>query len=86
MSDTPSAAQDSIGAGPEEMLSAVFAQMVLQLANLAMMLLGKVPHPQSGQAVRDLEGARMLIDQLEMIEAKTKGISAKRSKRFSGRA
>lgn len=57
----------------EEELSALFAQMVLQQSNMAMMLLGKVPHPQSGQTMQDIEAARMFIDQLEMIEAKTKG-------------
>jgi hypothetical protein len=57
----------------EDMMAALFAQMVIQQANMAMMLLGKVPHPQTGQTLRDLEGARMFIDQLEMLEAKTKG-------------
>lgn len=56
-----------------EMQSARFAQLVMQQANMAFMLLGKVPHPESGKTVRDLEAARMFIDQLEMLEAKTKG-------------
>ena len=60
-------------AGYEEILSALFAQMVVQQANLAMMLMGKVPNPQSGQTMQDLDGARMFIDQLEMLRAKTKG-------------
>ena len=54
-------------------MSALFAQMVMQQANMAMMLLGKVPHPQTGETVRDLEAARMFIDQLEMLEIKAKG-------------
>lgn len=57
----------------DEILSALFAQMVMQQANMAMMLLGRVPHPESGETVQDLDGARLFIDQLEMIEAKTKG-------------
>ena len=57
----------------EEMMSALFAQMVMQQSNLAMMLLGKTPHPESGQTIRDMEGARLFIDQLEMLEVKTKG-------------
>lgn len=57
----------------EEMQSALFAQLVMQQSNLAMMLLGKVPHPESGQSVRDLESAKLFIDQLEMLEVKTKG-------------
>ena len=57
----------------EEMQSALFAQLVMQQANLAMMLLGKTPHPESGQTVRDLDAAQMFIGQLEMLEAKTRG-------------
>ena len=57
----------------EEMMSMLFAQMVMQQSNLAMMLLGKTPHPESGQTIRDIEGARLFIDQLEMLEVKTKG-------------
>jgi len=57
----------------EELLSAMFANMVVQQTNMAMMLLGKVPHPETGQLVQDVETARMFIDQLEMLEAKTKG-------------
>jgi hypothetical protein len=37
------------------------------------MLLGKAPHPESGQPARDLDGAQFFIDQLEMLEAKTQG-------------
>ena len=54
-------------------MAALFAQMVLQQANMAMMLLGKAPHPHTGENMQDLEGARMFIDQLEMLEVKTKG-------------
>lgn len=57
----------------EEMQSAIFAQLILQQSNLAMMLLGKVPNPHTGQTERDLEAARFFIDQLEMLESKTKG-------------
>jgi len=57
----------------EQTQSALFAQMVMQQVNLALMLLGKSPHPESGQSARDLDAAKMFIDQLEMLEAKTKG-------------
>jgi hypothetical protein len=57
----------------EEMMSALFAHLVIQNTNMALMFLGKVPHPQSGETVQDLETAKMFIDQLEMLEAKTKG-------------
>ncbi len=55
------------------MRSALFAQMVMQQSSMAMMLLGKTAHPQTGEIVRDLEAARLFIDQLEMLEYKTKG-------------
>jgi hypothetical protein len=57
----------------EEMMSALFAQLVVQQSNMAMLLMGKVPHPQTGQIMRDIEAARLFVDQLEMLEAKTKG-------------
>ena len=57
----------------EEMMSALFAQLVMQQSNMAMLLMGKMPHPQTGQTVRDIEAARLFIDQLEMLDAKTKG-------------
>ena len=56
-----------------DLQSALFAQLVLQQTNLALMLLGKMPNPQSGETMRDLDAARLLIDQLEMMETKTKG-------------
>lgn len=58
---------------PDQLRSALFAQLVMQQSSMAMMLLGKTPHPETGQAVRDLDAAKFFIDQLEMIEVKTKG-------------
>jgi hypothetical protein len=57
----------------EEMMSGLFAYLVMQQSNMAMMLMGKVPHPESGKAVKDLDSAKLFIDQLEMLEVKTKG-------------
>ena len=59
--------------GAEERMTALFAQMVLQQTNMALMLLGKIAHPQSGEVHKDVDAARMFIDQLEMLEAKTRG-------------
>lgn len=58
---------------PEEIMSALFANLVIQNTNMALMFLGKVPHPQSGQPIKDLESAQMFIDQLEMLAYKTRG-------------
>ena len=57
----------------EEMMSALFASMVMQQVNLAMLYLGQSPHPETGQPVRDIDAAQMFIQQLEMLESKTKG-------------
>jgi hypothetical protein len=51
----------------------LFAQMVVQQTNMAMIFLGKTPHPQTGKTHQDLDAARLFIDQLEMLEVKTKG-------------
>jgi len=53
--------------------AALFANLVVQQTSLAMMFLGRIPHPDTGQPMLDLEGARLIIDQLEMIQARTKG-------------
>src|SRR5438552_5586105 len=57
----------------QDELSFLFAQLVLQQSNMAMMLLGKLTHPESGKTVQDLDAAKLFIDQLEMLEVKTKG-------------
>ena len=54
-------------------MTALFAHLVMQQSNMAMMLMGKAPHPETGKPVRDLESAKLFIDLLEMLEAKTKG-------------
>ena len=59
--------------GADEMNSALFAHLVMQQSNMALMLLGKVAHPETGKAVRDVDAAKLFIDMLEMLEAKTKG-------------
>ncbi len=57
----------------EEMMSALFANLVVQNTNMALIFLGHAPHPQTGKKEIDLDNARYFIDQLEMIEIKTKG-------------
>ncbi len=60
-------------ASRDEIMAAHFASMVMQTAQMALMLLGQMPHPETGKTITDLEGAQMFIDQLEMLEVKTKG-------------
>jgi hypothetical protein len=54
-------------------VSASFAGMVLNHTQMALLLLGRTPHPTTGETIQDLDGARMLIDQLDMLEQKTRG-------------
>jgi hypothetical protein len=73
MSDSHTSDNATASGNPEEMKSALFEQLVMQQSNMAMMLLGRTPHPQTGQVACDLEAAQFFIDQLEMLESKTKG-------------
>jgi len=73
VNDTAPTGDPGAPAGREQYLSGLFAQLVMQQTNLTLMLLGQVPHPESGKTLLDLDGARMFIDQLEMIEARTRG-------------
>src|SRR3954470_99259 len=74
MNDSTQHPEDALAnASREEIMSALFANMVIQQTNMAMMLLGKVAHPETGQFIQDVESAKMFIDQLEMLEEKTKG-------------
>lgn len=73
MNPTHSPEENLTQAGGEEMLSALFANLVLQQSHLALLSLGKAPHPETGKHQQDLDAARMFIDQLEMIAVKTKG-------------
>jgi len=57
----------------DELHAALFAQLVMQQSNLAMMFLGATPHPQTGKTLFDLDSAQMFIAQLDMLEAKTRG-------------
>lgn len=73
MSDPMKPEPDLGGITRAELMSALFAQLIMQQSNMAMLLLGKVPNPQTGETIRDIEAARLFIDQLEMLEEKTKG-------------
>ena len=57
----------------DELHAALFAQMVMQQAGLALMFLGVRPHPETGKKVFDLDTAQAFIAQLDMLEAKTRG-------------
>ena len=57
----------------DDLTSAMFANLVIQQTNMALMFLGKAPHPDTGEPMQEMDSAQLLIDQLEMLEVKTKG-------------
>jgi hypothetical protein len=67
MNDQPS----ELSAG--EKASALFAQLVMQQTNMALMLLGRIANPNTGETLHDPQAARFFIDALEMLEIKTRG-------------
>lgn len=73
MNNEPLSSDSAAASGTADRMSALFSAMVLQQTQTALMLLGQVPHPQTGQTLIDLEAAQVLIDQLEMLEVKTRG-------------
>jgi hypothetical protein len=50
-----------------------FIEFVVMHAQNAALFLGQIPNPKTGEAEVNLELARMFIDQLEMIQEKTRG-------------
>ncbi|MDQ6862147.1 MAG: DUF1844 domain-containing protein [Verrucomicrobiota bacterium] len=50
-----------------------FIEFVMMQAQNAALFLGQIPNPQTGEGEVNLELARMFIDQLAMIEEKTRG-------------
>jgi hypothetical protein len=58
---------------PAEKHRALFGALVTSYASQAMVCLGKLANPATGEVERDLEHASVLIDMLQMLEAKTEG-------------
>lgn len=50
-----------------------FIEFIMMQNQQAALFLGRLPNPQSGKPEPNLEVARMLIDQLEMLREKTRG-------------
>jgi hypothetical protein len=62
--------QTSVSAGE---MAQRFVEFVMMQAQNAAFMLGQIPHPQTGEREVNLDMARLLIDQLIMIQEKTKG-------------
>ncbi len=50
-----------------------FIEFVMMQAQQAAMFLGRIPNPQTGEPEINLDLARLFIDQLEMVQEKTRG-------------
>jgi len=50
-----------------------FIEMVMMQAQNAAYALGQIPHPETGEAPVNVELARLFIDQLIVLRAKTRG-------------
>jgi hypothetical protein len=62
-----------------------FIEFVMMQAQNAAFMLGQIAHPQTGKAEVNLDVAQLLIDQLVMIQEKTKGnLNSDEAKILSG--
>lgn len=57
----------------KKLYDSLFFQLILQFQTSAMIGLGKLPNPITQKIEKDLEAAKLAIDMLDMIKAKTKG-------------
>jgi len=74
--------QQSVNSGE---MTERFLSFVMMQAQQASIFLGDIPHPQTGKPAVNLEAAKLFIDQLEMIQEKTRGnLTADESRILSG--
>ena len=64
---------------PHEVL---FMQLVAMFQFAAMQQMGKLPNPATGKIERDLEQARLSIDMVEMLQARTAASRSARETEF----
>jgi hypothetical protein len=74
---TPESAPAAAGAAETLEPSHNFQMLVDFLTRNAAAMLGGMPDPRTGQAYLDLEGAREMIDMLDVLRDKTRGNLAK---------
>jgi hypothetical protein len=70
---TTNPSPDPLAGAQDDLMSALFAALVMQQTNMALVMLGRLPGAGGEAPPVDLEAARMFIDQLEMLEFKTRG-------------
>ena len=74
--------EEASPASPQDSSRSVdFASFLLSLATTGMVHLGEIPEPSTGQKSEDLEGARQMIEILDIMKVKTEGnLSGEESK------
>ncbi|MDK3161937.1 DUF1844 domain-containing protein [Kamptonema cortianum] len=65
--------KDSEASQANSEVTARFIEFIMMLAQETLFFLGKIPHPSTGKGEVNLEVAKLRIDQLEIIELKTRG-------------
>jgi hypothetical protein len=60
----------------------LFMQLVIQNQQIAMMAMGKIKNPVTDKIERNLEHAKIYIDSLDMLMAKTKGNLSEYEEKF----
>ena len=64
----------------------LFMQLVMQNQQIAMMAMGKIKNPVTDKIDRNLEYAKVSIDTLEMLQARTKGNLTEYEEKFLSEA
>lgn len=64
----------------------LFMQLVLQNQQIAMMAMGKIKNPVTDKLERNLEYAKVSIDTLDMLQARTKGNLSEYEEKFLAEA
>ena len=60
----------------------LFMQLIIQNQQIAMMAMGKIKNPVTDKIERNLEHAKIYIDTLDMLLAKTKGNLSEYEEKF----
>jgi hypothetical protein len=60
----------------------LFMQLIIQNQQIAMMSMGKIKNPVTDRVERNLEHAKIYIDTLDMLLAKTKGNLSEYEEKF----
>jgi hypothetical protein len=73
MSDLPPSSASASSAAPERAPELLFANLVSQQANMALLFLGRLPTEDGTPPSVDLRMAGLCIDTLEMLASRTRG-------------